>query len=139
MNNLSQFMCLYLLFVAITVRDKLESLCRELQRQNKVLMVFYILYLFHMQIWTYFDLYLMVVSCGLSIWILFPSHWHFFLSKPTFIFGWIFFLVNAFNLIANHSRCGNNSFEAYLWIYALWFVSRAHVPNHSSSHHSCHI
>lgn len=27
------------LSVAITVRDKLESLCRELQRQNKMLMV----------------------------------------------------------------------------------------------------
>lgn len=26
-------------FSAITVRDKLESLCRELQRQNKILMV----------------------------------------------------------------------------------------------------
>lgn len=28
-----------LFFVAIAVRDKLESLCRELQRQNKMLMV----------------------------------------------------------------------------------------------------
>lgn len=31
--------------LAITVRDKLESLCRELQRQNKMLMV-YILFFF---------------------------------------------------------------------------------------------
>lgn len=28
------------LFAALAVRDKLESLCRELQRQNKMLMVF---------------------------------------------------------------------------------------------------
>lgn len=30
----------FLFYVAITVRDKLESLCRELQRQNKMLMVY---------------------------------------------------------------------------------------------------
>lgn len=31
------------LFSAIAVRDKLESLCRELQRQNKMLMVHFVL------------------------------------------------------------------------------------------------
>lgn len=31
----------YFLFVAIAIRDKLESLCRELQRQNKMLMVYF--------------------------------------------------------------------------------------------------
>lgn len=31
------------LFLAIAVRDKLESLCRELQRQNKMLMVHFVL------------------------------------------------------------------------------------------------
>lgn len=30
-----------ILFVALAVRDKLESLCRELQRQNKMLMVYF--------------------------------------------------------------------------------------------------
>ena len=33
------FLFLFPSFVAIAVRDKLESLCRELQRQNKMLMV----------------------------------------------------------------------------------------------------
>ena len=46
-NPASHFVLFLLYFMlAITVRDKLESLCRELQRQNKMLMVCILLFFF---------------------------------------------------------------------------------------------
>lgn len=46
----------YVSSAAVTVRDKLESLCRELQRQNKLLMVISWL----VQIIIFFNLYFII-------------------------------------------------------------------------------